>query len=119
METMIKSYLCGSVPVQKGLSEPLMRYHEGMSQDGALMHRHEEARQLYSGGCRVGLDVARVPVLRAKRGFLSSEELLEGYVRLSLPATLGAWRCHLETMAWELNRRSPTLSPFQGGKEVL
>jgi hypothetical protein len=83
------------------------------------MRRRDEAGQLYSGGCRVGLAVARVSAFWTKRGFPASEELPKGNIRLSLSAAVGAWRCHLEIMAWEFNRRSPTLSPFPGGKEVL
>lgn len=82
METEIKSYLCGSVPVQKGLPKPLSNQGE-RSQGGAVMCRREEAGQLHSGGCRVGLYVARVSALCTKREFPASEELLEGLIRFS------------------------------------
>jgi hypothetical protein len=76
METAIKSYLCESVLVQKGLTK-LLRNQEERSQGGAVMRRREEARQLHSGGCRIGLYVARVSALCTKREFPASVELLE------------------------------------------
>jgi len=76
METAIKSYLCRSVPVQKGLPKPLSN-QGGRSQGGAVMCRREEAGQLHSGGCHIGLYVARVSALCTKREFPASEELLE------------------------------------------
>jgi hypothetical protein len=82
METEIESYLCKSVLVQKGLPKPLIHQRE-RSQGGAAMCRREEAGQLHSGGCRVGLQVARVSALCTKRGFPASEELLEGSIRLT------------------------------------
>ena len=115
METEIKSYLCKSVLVQKGLPKLLILYRGERSQDGAVMCRREEAGQPYSGGCRVGLDVARVSALGTKREFLASEELPERFMRLPSPAVAGKWRCHLEKMAREFDRRSPTLSPALSG----
>ena len=76
METEIESYLCKSVLVQKGLPK-LPIYRRERSQGGAVMCRREEARQLHSGGCHVGLYVARVSALCTKREFPASEELLE------------------------------------------
>jgi hypothetical protein len=87
METAIKSYLCRSVPVQKGLPKLLSFYQGERSQDGAVMCRREEAGQLHSGGCRVGLPVARVSALCTKRGFPAFEELLERLMRLPSPAS--------------------------------
>jgi len=77
METAIKSYLCRSVPVQKELPKLLILCQGGRSQDGAVMCRREEAGQLHSGGCHIGLYVARVSALCTKREFPASEELLE------------------------------------------
>ncbi len=111
METEIKSYLCKSVLVQKGLPKLLISYQEERSQDGAVMCRREEARQSYSGGCRVGLHVARVSALCTKRESHASEELPERGMRLPSPAFAGNWRCHLEKMARKFDRQSPTLSP--------
>jgi hypothetical protein len=87
METAIKSYLCGSAPVQKGLPKLLTLCRGERSQDGAVMCRREEAGQLHSGGCRVGLPVARVSALCTKRGFFASEELLERPMRVPSPAS--------------------------------
>lgn len=85
METEIKSYLCKSVLVQKGLPKPPMVHQRERSQGGAVMCRREEARQLHSGGCRVGLHVARVSALCTKREFPASEELLERFIRIPSP----------------------------------
>jgi hypothetical protein len=85
METKIKSYLCKSVLVQKGLPKPLIVHQGERSQGGAVMCRREEARQLHSGGCRVGLHVARVSALCTKREFPASEELLERFIRIPSP----------------------------------
>ncbi len=82
METEIKSYLCRSVPVQKRVPKPLILHQGECSQGGAVMCRREEARQPHSGGCRVGLHVARVSALCTKREFPASEELLKRYMRL-------------------------------------
>ena len=87
METAIKSYLCKSVLVRKGLPKLLILYQRERSQDGAVMCRREEAGQLHSGGCRVGLPVARVSALCTKRGFPAFEELLERLMRLPSPAS--------------------------------
>ena len=67
METKIKSYPCESVLVRKGLSKPLIVYQGERSQDGAVMHRRDEAGQPYFGGCRVGPTAARVSALWTKR----------------------------------------------------
>jgi hypothetical protein len=87
METAIKSYLCRSAPVQKGLPKLLILYQGERSQDGAVMCRREEARQLHSGGYRVGLPVARVSALCTKREFPASEELPERSMRVPSPAS--------------------------------
>ena len=79
MVTTIKSYLCGSVPVQKGLPK-LLNIQEERSQGGTVMGRRVEARQFYFGGCRIGLYVARVSALCTKREFPASEELLEDLI---------------------------------------
>ena len=110
MQTEIKSYLCKSVLVQKGLPKPLVSHHRGRSQGGAVICRRGEARQLYSGGCRVGLHVARVSALCTKREFLASEELPERSIRLSSLVLAGKWRGHPEKTDCESDRRSPTLS---------
>lgn len=87
METAIKSYPCESVLVRKGLSKPLVPDQRGRSQAGAVMHRRDEAGQLYFGGCRVGPAVARVSALWTKRESLplwDSRRDLYGYpLRLS------------------------------------
>jgi len=103
METEIESYLCKSVLVQKGLSK-LPIYRRERSQGGAVMCRRVEARQLHSGGCHFGLHVARVSALCTKREFIASEELLEGFIRLSPSGITGHGRCHLEKTDRELNR---------------
>lgn len=107
METEIKSYLCESVLVQKELSKPLRDQGE-RSQGGAVMCRREEARQLYSGGCRVGLYVARVSALCTKREFPASEELLEGFIRFSPPVlrVMGdvTWRKRIVSLTGEVLR---------------
>jgi hypothetical protein len=104
METKIKSYLCKSVLVQKGLPKPLIVHQGERSQGGAVMCRREEARQLHSGGCRVGLHVARVSALCTKREFPASEELLERFIRIPSSGIAGHWRCHLEKMDCEFDR---------------
>ena len=119
METEIKSYLCKSVLVQKELPKLLASRQGERSQDGAAMDRRVEARQPYSGGCRVGLPVARVSALCTKREFPAFVELLGRIMRLSFPAFAGKWRCHLEKMAHELDRRSPTLSPVVIGETSI
>jgi hypothetical protein len=77
METEIKSYPCESVLVRKGLSKPLIVYQGERSQDGAAMHRRDEAGQPYFGGCRVGPTAARVSALWTKRESLASMGLPE------------------------------------------
>ena len=67
----VKSYLCGSVPVQKLLAEPGSLAPGGCSQCGSAMSRSEGASQQYSGGWRFGLVDARVPALTAKRNCCS------------------------------------------------
>jgi hypothetical protein len=91
METKIKSYPCESVLVRKGLSKPLIVYQGERSQDGAVMHRRDEAGQPYFGGCRVGHAVARVSALWTKRESLplwDSRRESYGYP-LQLPLVLG------------------------------
>ena len=63
----IKSYLCGSVPVQKSLAEPAGQCRGGCSQCVSAMGRSEGASQRYSGEWRFSLIDARVPALTAKR----------------------------------------------------
>ena len=63
----VKSYLCGSVPVQKLWAEPGSLAPGGCSQCGPAMVRNEGASPQYSGGWRFGLIDARVPALTAKR----------------------------------------------------
>jgi len=107
METEIKSYLCESVLVQKGLPKPLNIQGE-RSQGGAVMCRREEARQLHSGGCHVGLYVARVSALCTKREFPASEGLLEGSIRfppLVLRVMGGVtWRKRIVSLTGEVLR---------------
>lgn len=107
METEIKSYLCKSVLVQKELSKPLRNQGE-RSQGGAVMGRREEAGQLHSGGCRIGLYVARVSALCAKRGFPTSEEPLEGLIRFPPPVlrVMGdvTWRKRTVSLTGEVLR---------------
>jgi hypothetical protein len=104
METKIKSYPCESVLVRKGLSKPLIVYQGERSQDGAVMHRRDEAGQSYFGGCRVGPTAARVSALWTKRESLASMGLPKRAIRLPSPAVAGTWRCHPEKMARESDR---------------
>lgn len=117
METAIKSYLCRSAPVQKGLPKLLILCQGGRSQDGAVTCRREEAGQLHSGGCRVGLPVARVSALCTKRGFPASEEPPERSVRLPSPASRVTgdvtWRKWLVSSTGEVLRCPPL---FLGGE---
>ena len=84
METEIKSYLCESVLVQKGLSIPRINLRAS-SQGGSAMGRRDEAGQLYFEGGRIGLYVARAAVPTAKRECPASVALLEGvFMRLPL-----------------------------------
>jgi hypothetical protein len=66
-EERIKSYLRGSVPVQKSLAEPAGQCRGGCSQCVSAMGRSEGASQRYSGEWRFSLIDARVPALTAKR----------------------------------------------------
>jgi hypothetical protein len=107
METEIESYLCESVLVQKGLSK-LPIYRRERSQGGAVMCRREEARQLHSGGCHIGLHVARVPAPRTKREFPAFEELLEGCHTVTPPVlrVIGdvTWRKRIVSLTGEVLR---------------
>ena len=64
----IKAYLCPSVRVLKGLTEPseVSSWGDGC-QGSKAMRSGEEASQSYSRGRRVGLTVARASVRLAKR----------------------------------------------------
>lgn len=107
METAIKSYLCKSVLVQKGLPKPLSNQGE-RSQGGAVMRRREEARQLHSGGCRIGLYVARVSALCTKREFPAFVELLEVSHTVTPPVlrVIGdvTWRKRIVSLTGEVLR---------------
>ena len=92
----IKSYLRGSVPVQKSWVKPAGLSRGGRSQCVSAMGRNEGAGPRYSGGWRFGLIDARVPAPTAKRisGFLAAD--LGGLRRLLLRAfrvpRVATWR---------------------------
>ena len=81
---LTKSYLCGSVPVQKELSKlPACRRGEH-SQCRPAMADSEEAGQLHSEGWRVGLSCVRACVPMAKHVALSPQSLAWQFIRLAV-----------------------------------
>lgn len=81
MVTLTQSYLCGSAPVQKALSE-LLEVQGERSQCGSARNRSEEARQRYSEGLHFGLDDVLAPALVAKHVSQSPLSLPEKPMRL-------------------------------------
>jgi hypothetical protein len=79
--TQTQSYLCGSAPVQKILSE-LPEVRGERSQCGLARDRSEEARQCYSEGLHLGMDDVLAPALVAKHVFQSPLSLPERSMRL-------------------------------------
>ena len=81
-EKRVKSYLRGSVPVQKSLAKPAGQHRGERCQCAPAMGCNEGAGQRYSGGWRLGLTEARASAVTAKRtgGFLAAG--LDGLKRL-------------------------------------
>ncbi len=88
MKQLTKSYLCGSVPVQKELPKLSARCRGERSQCRPAMTDSEEAGQLHSEGWRVGLSCVRARVPMAKHVSLSPQSL--AWLCKRLPVTT-AW----------------------------
>jgi hypothetical protein len=83
--TQTQSYLCGSAPVQKPLSQLLEGQGE-RSQCGPARGRSEEARQRHFEGLHLGLNDVRAPALTAKHASQPPLRFPEKFMRLLSPA---------------------------------
>jgi hypothetical protein len=94
LQFLFGTYLCGSVPVQKGLAELLLPdwAQWARCQGSRVTGCGEVAGQLYQTGWRVGLVVARISDLWMKRRVIPCVRSLGGLIRLLLLAirVLGA-----------------------------
>lgn len=94
LQFLFGTYLCGSVPVQKGLAKLLLPgwTQWARCQGSRVTGCGEVAGQSYLTGWRVGLAVARVSGLWTKRRAFPCERSLGGLIRLLLLAVrvLGA-----------------------------
>jgi hypothetical protein len=77
-----EAYLGEAVLVQKSMTKPLGPAQWECSQDRSVMVCLDEARQRYSGGCRVGLTVVRASAPMVKHESPASVGLPKGSVRL-------------------------------------
>lgn len=104
-----ESYLGESVLVQKSLAKPLGPNQGERSQGRPATVCREEARQRYSGGCRVGLTVVRAATPMAKHESPASGSLPKSLIRLLSSATrvIGGvtWRKWHLTHTGEVPRR--------------
>ena len=90
-----KSYLSGSVLVQKPLAKPLVSPIQDLDspiqgercQGTSAMRCLEEASQRYSGGCRAGLTVVRAATPMVKHVPPASGRLPKSLIRLLSSAT--------------------------------
>jgi hypothetical protein len=115
----VKSYLCGSVPVQKSLVKLAGLSRGGRSQRIAAMRCGEGADQRYSGGWRFGLTDARVSALAAKRTGWFLPVGLGGSIRLIRRAfrvmRVATWRKRSSLSTIELPHR-PRVLPVVTGR---